>query len=75
MGRGGKAPTEDSSLLLLAALTCSAGSLIEKVAMESPESIRLDRAPHAKYKNLGSKVDSVNRAMAHFPKVCQGNGQ
>ena len=52
LGRGGEVPAEGAVLLLIAAQTRGAGFRADQVAMESICRIRLNRAPHMKFKHL-----------------------
>ena len=66
----GGAPSDGTSVLLMAAQTGGAGSQAERVAPGSPGRSRLSQARHMKYGHLfGHGVTPMDRALAHFRKV------
>ena len=73
IGRGGKDPLGGTSLLLMAAQTCGAGSRAEQEAMEPIDRIRLSRTPHIKFKHLlGPGAQGMGRALDYFRRVAEG---
>ena len=74
-GPGG-APSDGTSLLLMAAQTGGAGSQAERVALGSSGRSRLSHARHMKYGHLfGPRVTPMDRAMAYFRKVMKESGE
>ena len=52
LGHWGEVPSDGDSLLLAAARNGGVGSQGQRVALVSPDGIRLSRSPHMKYEHL-----------------------
>ena len=75
LGREGELPPERTSLSLVGAQICGAGSRAEEVALESVDRIRLCRATRIKSKSLlGPKVSSVASAVEYLRRVAKETG-
>ena len=68
--QGGEAPSDGTSLLLMAAQFSGVGTQAARVAAESADRIRLSPAPHMKYKYLlGNGVRTMAEALEYFRRV------
>ena len=71
----GELPTEEASLLLMAAQTCEAGSRSERVALEFVGHIRLSRPSRKKFESLlGPTVSSMAPAFGYSRRVAKHRG-